>query len=42
MECPEIPELIELDSYNGDYSKYEDAVYFGQPTLSFINIPKIN
>ncbi len=27
MECKEIPELIELDNYGGNYEAYEDAVY---------------
>ena len=27
MSCNHIPNIIELDSYNGDYQKYEDAVY---------------
>lgn len=27
MQCKTIPELIELDNYNGDYKQYENAVY---------------
>lgn len=27
MGCEKIPDLIELDTYNGDYFQYEEAVY---------------
>lgn len=27
MQCKTIPNLIELDSYDGDYEQYENAVY---------------
>lgn len=27
MSCGNIPEIIELDQYDGDYAKYEEAVY---------------
>lgn len=41
MQCKKIPEIIELDTYNGDYQLYEDAVYnlykttFEQNSFSF-------
>lgn len=27
MNCEKVPSIIELDSFDGDYFKYEDAVY---------------
>ncbi len=45
MNCHKIPKLIELDSYNGDYSLYENAVYnayqttYGSLQFSFNGLP---
>lgn len=27
MACDKIPDIIELDTYNGDYEKYEEIIY---------------
>ena len=32
MCCEHIPPIIELDSYNGDYEAYEDAIYAAYQT----------
>lgn len=45
MSCKKIPDLIELDSFGGDYEQYEEAVYslykttFEEKSFSYNNKP---